>query len=118
MTPVIKLLKAARDHIAGPDMFWPNEFYKDQRIGCDDVLHGPCCPLGAIGFAAGCHPNSSKRGSTQRTAEFVLGKTLAWRRFGRGERLPVINYSDEKGRTQPEITALFTDAIKRLEATP
>ena len=119
MTPVIRLLVKARDHIAGPGMFWQNQFYKNYLRGCDDVLDGPCCPLGAIGFAADCHPNSGKRGNTQRGAELELAKSLSSLRLGRQRsRLPVIHYSDTPGRTQPEIVTLFNDTIKRLEATP
>ena len=112
MTPTIKLLKKACDHIAGDGMFWPGRYFKGRANTFITVRNGPCCPLGAIGWAANCHPDSFKRGQTQRLADDELCITANKTVIG-----GAVSFSDTPGRTQPEIVALFNDTIKRLEAT-
>ena len=118
MTPVISLLKAARDHIAGPGMFWPGRYFKGRPDELKfakgmDVPNVPCFAMGAIGFASSRHPEDFDRGKTQRLATQELNVTI--RKYGLGG---TISFSDTPGRTQADIVGLFTDAIKRLEATP
>ena len=114
MTAVIRLLKAARDHIAGPGMFLPGRYFKEQDNDTMTLSDGPCCPFGALGYAANCHPEDRTNKSRTHMAACAALSFTANVIF----QIPVVIFSDTPGRTQPEIVALFDNAIKRLEATP
>ena len=118
MTPTIKLLKKARAHIARDGMFAPGRYYEGRpdefNLVGTTVPNIPCCPFGALGYAANCHPeNYSSWSTAHKNAHHALSVTA-----NAIYRLPVVSYSDQPGRTQAEIVNLFDDAIAELEAAP
>lgn len=106
MNKVLDLLTRAGDHIEPDGMWYQGWYYENQSITCVTVSNDPCCPLGALGWAAAEFP-----GKTPLTREHTDARLMLRAELPKGFSYVSLFADHHPDTTHDDIRALFARAI-------